>query len=230
MEYLCSLIAATRSFTEFMTEWADRAVHEEPRGVSTYVNLLVSGTLFIEEIDYAHHKLPAGHLYLPDYVRVFSTWRCLDADEREWLNAKYPRWEETYGGLWAQLESGAGERLHGEIQHAVLWAPCPAQLGVSSRAWFIRPGRTPLVPWTWRGRREPVPARSHAAGSSSGRRSAVRRPCERGSTGLSPGSAPGKLIDRHRRGWGLCGTLVETGKAPAPWPRPAWRSTPIPSA
>ena len=27
-----------------------------------------------------------------------------DPAEREWLNEKYPQWEQTYGALWDQIE------------------------------------------------------------------------------------------------------------------------------
>jgi toluene monooxygenase system protein A len=100
MEYLAPVSARTRSFKEFMTEWV---TEQFMKNLAEFdLDKPWFWDLFTEELDYAHHSFQLG-LYTYRTTLWFDV-AMPDRAEREWLNQKYPRWEETYGGLWDQLE------------------------------------------------------------------------------------------------------------------------------
>ena len=121
MEYLAPLNARTRSFKEFMTEWV---TEQFMKNLAEFdLEKPWFWDLFIEELDYAHHSFQLG-LYTYRTTLWFDV-AMPDAAEREWLNAKYPRWEETYGATLGPARAALGGRRRG--QHAVLRAPRAVQ-------------------------------------------------------------------------------------------------------
>jgi toluene monooxygenase system protein A len=116
-----------------------------------------------------------------------------DRAEREWLNEKYPRWEETYGALWEQLERRweAG----GEANTLAYGLPALCNL-CQLPALFIRPGRNTACTLEMGGRRYlfcSEPCRwifEQESSRFADHNSVVDR--------IVAGEAPGKLTDLHR--------------------------------
>ena len=218
MEYLTPLDARTRSFKEFMQEWV---TEQFIKNLAEFdLEKPWFWDLFVEELDYAHHSFQLG-LYTYRTTLWFDVAMPDDA-EREWLNAKYPDWEATYGPLWDRLERSweAG----GESQHAVLRAARAVQSLSASGA--VRQTRTEhrvhpgdgrqalfvlLQPCRWIFGQESARFADH--------KSVVDR--------IVVGEAPGKLTDLH--GWMGLEAPVETGKDLRRGLDP-WRLDPIPTA
>jgi len=100
MEYLAPVSARTRSFKEFMTEWV---TEQFMKNLAEFdLEKPWFWDLFVEELDYAHHSLQLG-LYTYRTTLWFDV-AMPDRAERDWLNEKYPQWNETYGALWEELE------------------------------------------------------------------------------------------------------------------------------
>ena len=161
MEYLAPVSARTRWFKEFMTEWV---TEQFMKNLAEFdLEKPWFWDLFIEELDYAHHSFQLG-LYTYRTTLWFDV-AMPDGAEREWLNAKYPRWEETYGALWDQLErrSEAGEAGHPVPTGCPRCATCASSPRCSSG-----PGGTRRAPSRWADTAT-CSAPSRAAGSSSRR-------------------------------------------------------------
>ena len=217
MEYLAPLHARTRSFKEFMTEWV---TEQFMKNLAEFdLRKPWFWDLFIEELDYAHHSFQLG-LYTYRTTLWFDV-AMPNAAEREWLNAKYPRWDETYGGLWAQLERRWEARAK-PIRCPTGSPPC-ATCASSPRCSSGRGGHRvhpgpggPPVPVLLGA----VPLDLRAGASRfAGHASVVDR--------IVAGEAPGKLTDLL--GWMGLQAPVETGKDLRRGLDP-WRHDPIPSA
>ena len=218
MEYLAPLHARTRSFKEFMTEWVTEQFMQNLAEFDLRKPWFWD--LFIEELDYAHHSFQLG-LYTYRTTLWFDV-AMPDADEREWLNAKYPRWDETYGGLWAQLE----RRWEAGGEASTLSYGLPALCNLCQLpALFIRPGRNTACTLDLAGRRYlfcSEPCRwifEQEASRFAAHASVVDR--------IVAGEAPGKLTDLH--GWMGLAAPVETGKDLRRGLDP-WRLDPVASA
>ena len=215
MEYLAPVSARTRSFKEFMTEWV---TEQFMKNLAEFdLEKPWFWDLFMEELDYAHHSLQLGlYTYRPT---LWFDVAMPDPAERMWLNEKYPRWEETYGPLWDQLErrwqsGGEANTMSYGLPRSVTCASSPR---CSSG-----PGATRRAPWrpTAVATYLSEPCRWYLRAGNL----AVRRPQERGRP-IAAGQAPGKLID-----------LIEWMGLTAP-PRPGkdlrrgldpWRLDPVP--
>ena len=191
MEYLTPLDARTRSFKEFMHEWV---TEQFMKNLAEFdLEKPWFWDLFIEELDYAHHSFQLG-LYTYRTTLWFDV-AMPDEAEREWLNAKYPDWEETYGPLWDRLERRW--ETGGEANTLAYGLPALCNL-CQLPALFVRPGRNTACTLELDGRRylfcsEPcrwifeqeMPAvrritRAWSTGSSPGRRRASSPTCTSG--------------------------------------------------
>ena len=100
MEYLAPVSARTRSFKEFMTEWV---TEQFMKNLAEFdLEKPWFWDLFMEES--TTRTTASSSACTPTGPPCGSTSPCPTPTEREWLNAKYPRWEQTYGALWDQLE------------------------------------------------------------------------------------------------------------------------------
>jgi len=174
--------------------------------------------LFTEELDFAHHSFQLG-LYTYRTTLWFDV-AMPDAAEREWLNAKYPRWEETYGALWDQLE----RRWEAGGEAGTLSYGLPALCNLCQLpALFIRPGRNTACTLEMGGRRYlfcSEPCRwifEREKSRFADHKSVVDR--------IVAGEAPGKLTDLHT--WMGLQAPVETGKDLRRGLDP-WRLDPVP--
>src|SRR5580698_10293168 len=218
MEYLAPLHARTRSFKEFMTEWV---TEQFMKNLAEFdLEKPWFWDLFMEELDYAHHSLQLG-LYTYRTTLWFDV-AMPDRAEREWLNAKYPRWEETYGALWEELE------LRWEVggEAGTLSYGLPALCNLCQLpALFIRPGRNTACTLELAGRRYlfcSEPCRwifEQEKSRFADHKSVVDR--------IVAGEAPGKLTDLHK--WMGLEAPVETGRDLRRGLDP-WRLDPVPTA
>ena len=218
MEYLTPLPARTRSFKEFMEEWI----------IDQFVKNLAEfeleqpwfWDLFLEELDYAHHCLQLG-LYAYRTTLWFDV-PAPDKHERVWLSAKYPRWEETFGPLWDDVE----RRWQTDGEAATLAYALPALCNLCQLPTvFVRPGHNTACTTTIDGRRylfcsEPCRWIFLREQDRFGQHNSV---VDR----IVAGTAPAKLIDLHR--WMGIDAPAETGKDLRRGLKP-WRLEPVPQA
>jgi toluene monooxygenase system protein A len=216
MEYLAPVSARTRSFKEFMTEWV---TEQFMKNLAEFdLEKPWFWDLFMEELDYAHHSFQLG-LYTYRTTLWFDV-AMPDRAEREWLNEKYPQWNETYGALWEELERRW--QTGGEANTLSYGLPALCNL-CQLPALFIRPGRNTACTIEMGGRRylfcsEPCrwifeQEKSRFADHTS----VVDR--------IVAGDAPGKLTDLHR--WMGLQAPAETGKDLRRGLDP-WRLDPVP--
>ncbi|MCF7550851.1 toluene monooxygenase [Pseudonocardia sp. WMMC193] len=98
MDYYTPLEHRTHSFKEFMTEWICKQFLDQFRDFGLEKPWYWDSH-FIPELDWYHHALHMG----------IWTWRPtvwwnpdagMSGEEREWLEAKYPGWNDTFGKQW----------------------------------------------------------------------------------------------------------------------------------
>jgi hypothetical protein len=211
------LAGRARSFKEFMTEWV---TEQFMKNLAEFdLEKPWFWDLFMEELDYAHHSFQLG-LYTYRTTLWFDI-AMPDPTEREWLNAKYPRWEETYGALWDQLER---RWETGEANTLSYGLPALCNL-CQLPALFIRPGRNTACTLETGGRRYQFcsePCRwifQQESSRFADHHSVIDR--------IVAGQAPGNLIDPLE--WMGLRAPVETGKDLRRGIDP-WRLAPIPTA
>ncbi|KAA0941500.1 MULTISPECIES: ferritin family protein [Streptomyces] len=111
MDYYTPLEHRGRSFAEFMREWICKQFLDQFRDFGLEKPWYWDEH-FLPELDWYHHALQLGIWYWRPTV-----WWNPDAgvapEEREWLERKYPGWNDTFGGYWdvvaANLRAGRPE-------------------------------------------------------------------------------------------------------------------------
>jgi toluene monooxygenase system protein A len=97
MDYYTPLEGRELSYKEFMQEWI----------VDQFVASLEDYGLekpwywseFMEKLNTSHHSLHLGSWFYR-WTLPWNPNAGVSRPEREWLNAKYPAWEENFGGYW----------------------------------------------------------------------------------------------------------------------------------
>ncbi len=96
MDYLTPVHARRHSFKEFMHEWI---IDQYLKNYERFgLELPWYWDLFLEEIDHVHHGYMLG--YYTFRQTMWFDWPMPKKADRQWLQAKYPHWEETYGPIW----------------------------------------------------------------------------------------------------------------------------------
>ena len=111
MDYYTPLEQRKMSFKEFMLEWI---VNHHERILEDYgLKKPWYWDDFMRSLEQGHHAMHLGTWFW----RPTLFWKPnagVSPDEREWLNAKYPTWEDDYGVMWDQIianvNSGAIEK------------------------------------------------------------------------------------------------------------------------
>jgi len=97
MDYYTPLEHRSMSFKEFMEEWIIRQFMDQFRDLGMETPWYWD--TFLAELDWYHHGLHLGVWFWRPTV-----WWNPDAgvspEEREWLEAKYPGWNDTFGRYW----------------------------------------------------------------------------------------------------------------------------------
>ena len=100
MDYYTPLDQRKMSFKEFMLEWI---VNHHERILEDYgLKKPWYWDDFMRSLDQGHHAMHLGTWFW----RPTLFWKPnagVSRDEREWLNSKYPTWEDDYGVLWDQI-------------------------------------------------------------------------------------------------------------------------------
>lgn len=97
LDYYMPLEKRTKSYKEFMEEWI----------IDQFMNNIEALGLekpwywdqFMYELDTAHHAFHLG-IYFWRPTVWWNTVAGMTQEEREWLQSKYPNWEEQYGKYW----------------------------------------------------------------------------------------------------------------------------------
>jgi toluene monooxygenase system protein A len=100
MDYYTPLDHRKQSYKEFMQEWI----------ISQFIRTLQDYGLkkpwywdeFIDGLDIWHHSLHLGVWFWRSTV-WWKPQAGVSRAERQWLRAKYPKWEEIYGPIWDQI-------------------------------------------------------------------------------------------------------------------------------
>jgi toluene monooxygenase system protein A len=104
MDYWTPLEHRTMSFKEFMEEWIIRQFMDQLEDLG--LEKPWYWQTFLDELDWYHHSEHAGIWYFRNTV-----WWNPDAGvskaEREWLEAKYPGWNDKFGLLWDTISDNA---------------------------------------------------------------------------------------------------------------------------
>lgn len=108
MDYYTPLEHRNRSFKEFMLEWIvqqfERAVTDLGLSKPWYWDN------FIRQLDWQHHGLHLGVWYWRPTV-WWNPRAGVTPEERDWLEEKYPGWNDTWGRCWdVIIENGLAGR------------------------------------------------------------------------------------------------------------------------
>ncbi|MGQ0843828.1 MAG: toluene monooxygenase [Sporichthyaceae bacterium] len=97
MDYYTPLESREQSYREFMEEWiVDQFAHS----IQDYgLKLPWYWDEFMANLETAHHSLHLGTWFYR-WTLFWNPNGGISPDEREWLNSKYPTWEENWGGYW----------------------------------------------------------------------------------------------------------------------------------
>jgi toluene monooxygenase system protein A len=100
MDYYTPLEHRKRSFKEFMLEWIvqqfERAVTDLGLSKPWYWDN------FIRQLDWQHHGLHLGVWYWRPTV-WWNPRAGVTPEERDWLEEKYPGWNDTWGRCWDEI-------------------------------------------------------------------------------------------------------------------------------
>ena len=100
MDYYTPLQHRKHSYKEFMEEWI---VNQFVRTIEDYgLKKPWYWNEFIEGLDHWHHALHLGVWYWRPTV-WWKPQAGVSKAERQWLNQKYPKWEESYGEPWDMI-------------------------------------------------------------------------------------------------------------------------------
>jgi toluene monooxygenase system protein A len=138
MDYSTPLESREHSLKEFMQEWV----------IEQFVRNLKALGLerpwywdhFLEEIDTFHHAQQLG-IY---FYRATEWWKPVagvSPAEREWLEKKYPGWNDTFGRVWDvvidNIEHGRTAKTTSELA-PMLCSMCGLELsGVPGKGWKV---------------------------------------------------------------------------------------------
>jgi len=97
MDYYTPLAHRRQSFKEFMLEWIIKQFNDQFRDLG--LERPWYWDLFIQELDWLHHAYHLG-----TWIKRRTVWwnpaAGVSAAEREWLEAKYPGWNDRFGPFW----------------------------------------------------------------------------------------------------------------------------------
>ena len=117
MDYGTPLFARQHSFKEFMHEFV--ITQFERQLIDLGFDRPWYWDIFLRDVETFHHQQHLG-IWL---------WRCtlwwddcagVSADERDWLEEKYPGWKNTYGKLWDVIAENVAE---GRLERTIPLAP-----------------------------------------------------------------------------------------------------------
>ena len=98
MDYYTPLEHRSQSFKEFMQEWIVKQFLDQFRDFGLEPSWYWEDH-FLKELDWLHHALHIGV-----WVHRPTVWWNPDAgaspEERDWLEEKYPGWNDTFGKYW----------------------------------------------------------------------------------------------------------------------------------
>jgi len=100
MDYYSPLESREQSYKEFMQEWI---CEQFLASLQDYgLNKPWYWDEFIECLNHAHHSTHLGTWFYR-WTLFWNPNAGVSKAEREWLNEKYPQWEEHWGPLWDQV-------------------------------------------------------------------------------------------------------------------------------
>ncbi len=111
MDYYTPLEQRSHSFKEFMQEWICKQFLDQFRDFGLEKPWYWD-SIFIPELDWYHHALHMGVWYWRPTV-WWNPDGGVSPEERDWLEEKYPGWNDSFGGNWdvitANIRAGRPE-------------------------------------------------------------------------------------------------------------------------
>jgi toluene monooxygenase system protein A len=132
MDYWVPLEQRRHSYKEFMQEWI---VTQFERTLSDFgLKKPWYWQEFIDGLDTWHHSLQLGLWFWRPTV-WWKTQGGVSKAEREWLNSKYPQWEQQWGSVWDTLidDINAGN-MEGTLPETLPWLCNLCQLPIGTAA------------------------------------------------------------------------------------------------
>jgi toluene monooxygenase system protein A len=145
MDYYTPLESREQSYKEFMQEWI----------VDQFVSSIEDYGLkrpwywdeFMECLETAHHSAHLGTWFFR-WTLFWNPNAGVSRDERDWLNDKYPSWEENWGGYWDTVIDNVNDyRPDLTLPNSLPWIcnmcnlPIGCATGPASRSFPVRPYR-----------------------------------------------------------------------------------------
>ncbi|MCZ6721328.1 MAG: toluene monooxygenase [Alphaproteobacteria bacterium] len=97
MDYYMPLEKRERSFKEFMEEWVVAQFERQMNDLG--LDRPWYWDIFLNDLEYFHHSQALG-IWLWRPTVWWNPVACVGPKEREWLEKKYPGWNDTWGTLW----------------------------------------------------------------------------------------------------------------------------------
>lgn len=104
MDYYTPLEHRSMSFKEFMEEWIIKQFIDQFRDFGTERPWYWD--IFLKELEWYHHAIHLGVWFWRPTV-WWNPDAGVDAAEREWLEAKYPGWNDRFGKHWDVITENA---------------------------------------------------------------------------------------------------------------------------
>jgi toluene monooxygenase system protein A len=121
MDYYMPVAQRKHSFKEFMTEWI---VHHHLRVLADMgLEKPWYWDTFLLSLEHGHHALHLGTWFWRPTL-WFKPNGGVSRDERAWLRAKYPSWEDSWGVLWDEIIANVNDGNMGKTYPETLPALC----------------------------------------------------------------------------------------------------------
>lgn len=121
MDYYTPVAHRRHSFKEFMLEWIVKQFSDQFRDLG--MDRPWYWDLFIQELDWLHHALHLGTWF----KRRTLWWNPnagVSAEEREWLEAKYPGWHNRFGTFWETIAENVRRGDTAKTHQETLFVVC----------------------------------------------------------------------------------------------------------
>ena len=149
MDYYTPLGHREHSFKEFMEEWITVQFLRQMKDLG--LEKPWYWDIFLRDIDHFHHGQHIG-VYITRQTVWWNVPAAVSPPEREWLEEKYPGWNDTYGQVWNVITQNILDGKHEKTFLEPIPLLCEmsnlAVIGVAGKKWDCK-----AYPLDYKGRR-----------------------------------------------------------------------------
>jgi len=121
MDYYTPLIHRSMSFREFMLEWIVKQFSDQLRDLG--LERPWYWDPFLQELDWLHHAFHLG-VWLKRRTVWWNPAAGVNDAEREWLESKYPGWQDRFGTYWQTITENVRQGEIGRTHLETLLVVC----------------------------------------------------------------------------------------------------------